>query len=407
MQTKIEPGPELGAAAPSGTLGTMSSPRRAIVAFYASKRHGSEYRAGAEFIHFAAEAGFDLAIIADLEQNSSPSDLRTGELQIQQVASPVVKQRLLYRFTDFIPQLIWHVRVARHLRTLDRPLDVLWIQNGALPWLPLAPYRDVAKRIIWGPVGGGAGPAPATLATLNRSTRIRESLRSGIEGFFLRRKRRLFSDHGFPKVIAVARTHEAQANLQYMAPGKPAPVIPEILDPIAAMSRARKPTTSPRFVWVGQNIPRKNLPVALDLFARMRTQVFPEATLDVYGVSPSEADAVPGVHFQGWVSRIDWDSYRDDGVLLLTSYREGLPSVVLEATSAGLLCAVADVGSLGSLGLPTMHVLNHVEYPFYSDSTVQQLAERVRAHLASEHVEIHPINFRSRLQTYLNEYGAF
>jgi glycosyltransferase involved in cell wall biosynthesis len=183
-------------------------------------------------------------------------------------------------------------------------------------------------------------------------------------------------------------------------------VIPEILTPIKGQSYSRIPQDSPRFVWVGQDIPRKNLPAALDLFERLRSTAFPNATLDVFGVTlEGKSNAPQGVNFRGWVSAIDWDSYRHDGVLMLTSYREGLPSAVLEAASAGLLCLVSDVGSLRSLELPTMQVLNHAEYPNYSTSTVTQLVARIREHLTSEHLDIAPVDFRSRLHDFLSERG--
>lgn len=384
------------------------APRRAIVAFYASIKQGSEYRAGAEFIRFAAESGFDVAVIADLEMNSKPHDLASHGLDVWTVPSPVVRQPLLYRFTDFIPQFIWHYRVARHLRVRGVRLEQLWIQNGAQPWLPLAPYRHVTRNIIWGPIGGGALPNDATMSRLDRKTRFRERLRSGVEGWFMRRKRALLASSGFPHLSAIARTHEAQDGLRLMMPASAAhsPVIPEILAPIAAQSHARVPTDAPRFVWVGQDIPRKNLPAALELFSKLRASAFPGATLDVFGVAqPPESRPPPGVMFRGWVRSIDWTSYRNDGVLLLTSYREGLPSVVLEAASAGLLCAVADVGSLCSLNINSIHLLNHDEYPSYSESTIRKLVGHIRSHLMADHIEVGQVNFRTQLKAFLSKRG--
>jgi len=389
-------------------LAAPTSRRRAIVAFYASLQHGSEYRAGAEFVRFASSAGFDLAVIADLQQNALPAELSAaaGGISVCQVPSPVVKQNWLYRFTDFLPQVIWHRRVARFLKNHHPELDAVWVQNGALPWLPVSPYEGVAPLFIWGPIGGGEILTGKILDTLGTKTRWREKLRSGLEGISVWRKKSLFAGSGFSKIVPLARTAGAQRQLRKLFVSHDVPVIPEILDPIPAIHLDREQRQTPRFVWVGQDIPRKNLPLALELFRRIRAEKFPDATLDVYGVPPNPSNTVANVTFHGWVSSIDWKSYRHDGVLLLTSYREGLPSVVLEAIREGLLCITSDVGSLASLGVPTIHVLPTQEYPDYSLNTFSALISRLETHLSSKHVEISPVSYREGLLAHLRKNQA-
>lgn len=388
-------------------LNDISPKRKAIVAFYASLKYGSEYRAGAEFIRFAASAGFDLAVIANLEQNAQTVELGTAShgISVVRIESPVVRQRLLYRFSDFIPQTIWHRRVARYLKANHAGLETVWIQNGALPWLPIAPYARTAPRLIWGPIGGGETLTSQALDSVGMLTRLREKLRQWLMSCSLRSKKVLFSTGAFTNVIPLARTACAQQQLQDLLSSSYVPIIPEILEPVPALLLRRLPTKSPRFVWVGQNIPRKNLSLAIKLFKYIQ-QIYPQATLDVYGVDAITTSATANVRFHGWVSCIDWSSYRDDGVLLLTSFREGLPSVILEAVREGLLCITSDVGSVASLGLPTVHVLPMKEYPHYSEATLATTISCIRNHLSKSELRIGPVSYRQVLLEYLRRAQA-
>ena len=381
--------------------------RRAIVAFYASLKYGSEYRAGAEFIRFAAAAGFDLAVIADLEQNAQAGELSNAShgIEVVRIPSPIVRQGVLYRFTDFLPQTFWHRRVGRFLKKSCPRLEVVWVQNGAQPWLPIAPYIGSAAQLIWGPVGGGETLSRRVLDTVGIQARWRELLRQWLEAASVRRKQALFTKGAFAKIIPLARTAASQRQLRDLFASTDIPVIPEILEPVPGVHLNRSPKPVPRFVWVGQDIPRKNLSLALELFARVRL-TYPRATLDVYGIDATAAGLLENVRFHGWVSRIDWLSYRDDGVLLLTSYREGLPSAVLEAVREGLLCVTSDVGSVSNLGIPTVHVLPRSEHPCYSDATVSALVSRIGDHLAAGELRFGPVSFGQVLLEHLKQARA-
>ena len=380
---------------------------KVICAFYASTTYGSEYRAGFEFIRFAAANGFDLAIVADLDQNS-PTLLLESEvpgIRVIRIPSPVTRQATLYRFTDLFPQTIWHLRVARWLAQQRRPLSVVWIQNGAQPWLPLLPYFGLAPTLVWGPVGGGEPPPAAMLQRLPWIARLRERLRSLFEDAMLRRKLSAATHLSAPRLVLLARTVEAQRRLGGWLRSS-VPVIPEILDPVGAVSIQRTPSRMPRLLWVGQDIPRKNLQLALDIFHRLRREAFPDATLDIFGCSRPQNECRDGVFFHGWVGSIDWHSFQNDGVLLLTSFREGLPSVVLEAARHGLLCISADVGSIASLSLATVLTLPHDEYPSYSSPTLVKVADRIRQHLAQSKVDLHPVSYRTNLTNHLRAQGV-
>lgn len=382
-------------------------PRNVICAFYASTTYGSEYRAGLEFIRFAATNGFDLAIVADLEENSPVPELeaRAPGIRVMRIPSPIKRQATLYRYSDLVAQWVWHLRVARWLRAQHGGLQSLWIQNGALPWLPLAPYFGLSEVLIWGPVGGGEPPSVAMMETLPWRDRLRERLRSQIERIMLRGKLGTILNGPTPRVVVMARTTEAQRQLTNGL-GRNVPVIPEILDPLEAVHVHREPGASPHLVWVGQDIPRKNLSLALTLFLYLRKGAFPTATLDIFGCSATGRDPIEGVTFHGWVPSVPWHQFRDDGVLLLTSFREGLPSAVLEAARNGLLCVTSDVGAVGSLGIPSIHLLPKDEYPNYATESLRQIENRIRQHLAQNETSFARVSNRKKLIDHLLAEGA-
>lgn len=379
---------------------------RVICAFYASTTYGSEYRAGLEFIRFAASNGFDLAIVADLEENSPAMVLEAEApgIRVVRIPSPVKRQATLYRFSDVIPQTIWHLRVARWLAKETMPLHTLWIQNGAQPWLPLVPYFALASNLIWGPTGGGEPPPVAMLLRLDWKTRVRERVRSLVEEQFLRNKLSAVARRDAPRFLPLARTVEVQRRLGHWIHSV-IPVIPEILDPLSGVTVQRTPSYIPRFVWVGQDIPRKNLQLALEIFAALRRDEFPDSTLDVFGCTRPGVQSKEGVTFHGWVPRIDWPSFQNDGVLLLTSFREGLPSVVLEAARHGLLSVTTDVGAISSLGINTLHILPRDEYPNFSSGSLWQVAARIRLHLAQHTINLPPVSHTTNLANYLRAEG--
>ena len=388
-------------------ISTHSKYQKVICSFYASATYGSEYRAGLEFIKFAAANGFDLAIVADLEENSSIGEIEllASGIRIIQIPSPIKRQQTLYRYTDLLAQWIWHLRVAKWIDRHTSFLHSIWIQNGASPWLPVAPYFKKSKILIWGPVGGGEPASAAMMKTLSWKDRLRERLRSQFEQIMLRGKLKAISSARAPRTIVIARTKEAQRQLS-SGLGQVVPIIPEILDPLDALSLYRIPCESPRLVWVGQNIPRKNLKLALQIFNHLRYESFPDATLDVFGCDAPNCDPTNGLTFHGWVSSVPWQQFRNDGVLLLTSFREGLPSAVLEAARNGLLCVTADVGAISTLEVPTIYVMPKEQYPNYSRSTFREIERRIRLHLAQTEIHFSHVSNRQKLTNYLREEGA-
>jgi len=260
--------------------------------------------------------------------------------------------------------------------------------------------------LIWGPVGGGGAFSAHANQNSTFFGSLRERLRGFIEFVSLGIKINQIKKYNKNTIIPIARTREAMRGMEKLFPGRKIPVIPEILIPMAGAKICKGAAKVPHFIWAGQNVPRKNLILALKIFEALRHEYFPEAFLDVYGVPPPKF-AIQNVRFHGWVPVINWDKYVDNGVLLLTSFREGLPSVVLEALSRGLLCISSDVGALSRLNVETLMILSSSEYGDYSRDTYGQIALRIQQHLNSVEIKLEPVNFSKQLAEYLNaEFSA-
>ena len=381
---------------------------KVICAFYASTCYGSEYRAGMEFIKFAASCGFTLALTSDVEKNSTAEEIESNApgIRVIRIPSAVKRQSTLFRINDFLPQSLWHYRAARWLRANNPETQNLWVQNGASPWLPISPYLGLSKTLIWGPTGGGEPPSPAMMAALPWRHQLRENLRSQIELFLLNRKKTALRNSQSSRLIPMARTREAQEQLRRML-GRNIPIIPEIIDPIKSVQISKEPATYPRFIWAGQDVPRKNLPLALKIFQHVRQSGYPDATIDIYGCTETAKELPDGATCHGWVNRVPWENYRNNGVLLLTSFREGLPSVLLEAASNGLLCISSDVGAISLLDIPTLHILPKTEYPNFEANTLDGIVQSIRSHLARDEIRFKNVSHRQQLTDHLLSQGVF
>jgi glycosyltransferase involved in cell wall biosynthesis len=382
----------------------------AIVVFYASDRYGSEYRAGLEFIDLARQAGFNAVVIADLHHNLNEAELaeRFPGMAVVVVPSIVRRQESLYRYNDVVPQLVWHRRAAALIRQRFGQVNELWLQNGALPWLPVDSYLPIVRdRLIWGPVGGGGAARPGYLKGARIAARLREGLRGTIEHLALKRQVKQLNKFqaGGKRLAVMARTYAIASQLESDGLRNHILVVPEIVIPIRGKQITKPAAMTPRFVWVGQNVPRKNLAMAMMLFGRFRRH-FPDATLDIYG-SDDQRFAGEGVTLHGWVSRVPWEDYSAGGILLLTSFREGLPSVVLEALEHGLACVSTDVGSVRTLEGAPLYLIPMAEYPQVSEPVLEEIIAFVAAQLERTAFDLERIDHGPAIRRFVQGEAAF
>lgn len=102
-----------------------------------------------------------------------------------------------------------------------------------------------------------------------------------------------------------------------------------------------------RFGFVGRLTVEKGIRELADAWRIVRAQR-EDVRLDIFGTAETDdasravlqqLEAMPGVHLHGHVKNLE-DAYRNMYALLLPSYREGLPNVVLEANSIGVPAVV-------------------------------------------------------------------
>ena len=119
----------------------------------------------------------------------------------------------------------------------------------------------------------------------------------------------------------------------------------------------RMDTDAARFVVSGQLVPSKGIFDAVRVFARVRRELMPNATLSVVGDGPSRGemeelvrrlDLTEAVSFVGWVPAGPelLSLYRGMDVLLCLSHVDFLPRVIWEAFGSSVLVVATSVGAV-------------------------------------------------------------
>jgi glycosyltransferase involved in cell wall biosynthesis len=158
--------------------------------------------------------------------------------------------------------------------------------------------------------------------------------------------------------------------------------------------RWRSAIGRPTLAFVGRaDDPRKNTPLLLDAFARVREHI-PEARLRLVGRPPAGPSA-PGVEAVGEVGDVA-AHLRDAALLLLPSFQEGFGIVAAEALACGVPVVTTPSGGpeetlLGSgagrvlTGFSAEELASVVEELLQDPDTLQAMRRRGRAYVEREH----------------------
>jgi len=166
----------------------------------------------------------------------------------------------------------------------------------------------------------------------------------------------------------------------------------ESLPPLAA--RLGLPLDKPYLVFVGTLEPRKNVPLLLEAFARVRDHV--DAHLVLVGMRGwldepiAAAHARSGVgdaaHFVGWIDGDDLAVlYSHAGVLVLPSLYEGFGLPVLEAMACGAPVVCSNAGPLPEVAGDAAVLLPPTDAQAWADAISRVLAQPREADVLRAH----------------------
>lgn len=191
-------------------------------------------------------------------------------------------------------------------------------------------------------------------------------------------------------------------------PGKHNAVIPFLINRIAPLPLAdNMAATGPRFIFWGRLNPQKNLPAAIDLFAKIHANK-PDSRFDIIGPDGGEADNLKAqvnqlglsdaVTFHGPLSWPEITKLAAGARFYLqTSHYEGMSIAVTEAMQLGLIPIVTPVGEVGTYcdGSNALILHNKIGIVDYAPSIIALSEDTDRQHrirqAAITHWQDHPL----------------
>lgn len=256
--------------------------------------------------------------------------------------------------------LLWQRAALReaHRQHAARPFDVTHHVSWGTVNAPPALWR-IDAPFVWGPVGGGQTAPPGFRRYLGGGL-LRESLRTvlhrvaplspGLRQAAARSAAVLATNRETADLLRAAGCRDVGMFLDNgVLPGQVADLRRTGPDRAAAGK-------SLDLLWVGRVEPRKALPLALEVMARVGDL---PVTLTIAGDGPQRAECARladayrldgSVRFLGRVPRPEVDAlFARSDALLFTSLQDAFGSVVLEAMAAGLPVLCLDHQGVGAM----------------------------------------------------------
>lgn len=114
--------------------------------------------------------------------------------------------------------------------------------------------------------------------------------------------------------------------------------------------------THPTILFVGRASEEKRPELFIEIARRCQT-LLPTARFEMIGDIPPDTPVPPNTRILGVISEMDELNrrYQAADLILITSWREGLPMVMLEAMAYGVIPVSTDVGEISSLVNPQNH----------------------------------------------------
>ncbi len=366
-----------------------------LVCYYASKIKGSEYRSGNMYIDFLSKKKFKNLIISDLNQNSDYSK-KFNNVKI--IKSIVNDQKLIYKFGDGLIQFFWHFKVYNYLR--KQKVEEVWVNNSVMPWQPFFLYFFLGTKVILGPVGGGDSYLNFNFLKKFPIAFFKELFRFFIQIIFLTLSRfLLILSFNKKKIRILARTNSAKQIWNFFG-FKVKKVIPEIINPIKQDSIYFKNLHLNKvdFIWLGQNINRKRFDLAKSFFNKISNKKL-NAHLHVFGI---EGKSNKKITFYGWQDNLNLKQKFDRAILLNFSFREGMPSSIIESVRNGYLILSSKVGSIEYIDYDWLYLFFIKEIEI-NNFDFEKIILIIKKYYSSSKIDLKEIDFSKLLNKFLNE----
>jgi len=217
-------------------------------------------------------------------------------------------------------------------------IDIFINANSHLDLFYLCWAANLLKSKVIGRVAGHLVPRPG------------KRVRSRLKHTYKKMKERLSLDCA-DQVIALSSFLERDLTSRG-CPGRKIRVIPQGVDTDRFTFKTNFPSRPEQIIFIGRIKKTKGIIEAINAFNQI-SKTYPWLSLHFYGDGEDREileDRCAGdnkIHFHGFVEygKIQRKLKKAD-ILLLPSYKEGLPNVVLEAMSSGVLVIASNVGGI-------------------------------------------------------------
>jgi glycosyltransferase involved in cell wall biosynthesis len=341
-------------------LGSGRPLKALIAAYQVSPCRGSEPGVGWHTTSALAAIGVDVHVItgagwrAEIEAHGRPGDGLTFHYVSSRALPKGFRSGQRSVYAEY---LAWQRGCLEAAVGLDaeHDFDVTHHLNwGSLFWG--STLSQLGKPFVFGPIGGGEISPEVLREWFGESWRLEAqrnwALRVALRFNPLARRTIRTAD------LVLATNSETAARSRALGATRvelclDTAVVPEA---IAHEERGLPGRSAPTVLWVGRNLPRKGVALALHAFARVRRSV-PSARLMMLGGGlddPATTAQIEALGLVGAVSRlgqvplpavIDW--YDTSSVMLFSSLREAFGAQVLEAMSRGLPVVALDIHGVG------------------------------------------------------------
>lgn len=330
-----------------------------ISAFACDPFGGSEPGIGWGTVYYNAMAG-DQVWCLTLKENQAHIERFLAEhpidnLHFSYLEPPAIWQfllRLKWELGIYPFYLSWQKLALRHARELAKTVSFDIVHHASYGSLQLASQLwRLPVPFIFGPLGGGQ-KAPSTLRKYLHKGWLLESLRDTMSTMLttvLPNTRRAIRKSAVTLVVnsdtdQLARKLGATSIQYFLDTGLKPEFVPD--------SYPERPVTSElRVLWLGKFMPRKGVPLLLDVFAGLPDDV--PIRLTLVGGGPDESFVHRRIKELGLEDRVTCTGqlpfeevkkyYREHDVFIFCSLRETFGSQLLEAMAYGLPIVTLDL----------------------------------------------------------------